>query len=199
MLANEIVIRSTAASGRATYDLARDEQRRTEKSAKSTRRAAWGMLVFAIAFAAAFAAGINEEMHLPRFASEGRRVEAKVVRRYMRKITPYLEYSFTDDGGRTHSREVMMYQEAWDALDGRPTVAVEYLPSDPEGWNRLVAGEQSGASFGGNFLFLSGGAFLALGGLAVVALLGYDLKSENGVTTITRYGRVLKSWGTPTK
>jgi hypothetical protein len=84
----------------------------------------------------------------------------------------------------------MMEQPAWVALEGRTTVPVEYLPTDPA-WNRLVAGERKGSSLGGGFLFLSGGLTFLMLVLVVIAFFGIDLKSEKGVTQLTYRGRVV--------
>lgn len=82
---------------------------------------------------------------------------------------------------------------AWQMLREGNTVPVVYLPSAPD-WNRLVSGEDVGAEFGGKSLFLFSGGFLMFSFMAVVCLLGYDLKTENGVTRLTRHGRVIKEW-----
>jgi hypothetical protein len=39
------------------------------------------------------------------------------------------------------------------------------------------------------------GGVLMFGALFVFTLLGYDLKRENGVNTLKRHGRVIRTWG----
>jgi hypothetical protein len=133
-------------------------------------------------------------MHSRRYASEGVRVEAKIVRRWMVRVTPRIEYSFRDAHGREFSREVMMDQRIWESLEGRRTVPLEYLASDPS-WNRLISGEERETSLSGGFLYLSGAMTLVFAAMFVFVALGFDLKSEGGVTTLTRQGRVVKRWG----
>jgi hypothetical protein len=198
-LANEITQRSTAARGQATFDAQADEKRRVTRDAKKIEWVSFFFGLATLGMGATLWAGINEEMHLRRYASEGKRVEAKIVRRYMYRVTPRLEFSFRDEAGKEHTRDTMMYQgPAWDALEGKKTVPVEYLKSDPS-WNRLLEGEDAETKFGGKFLLVSGGGFLVFGFLFLVTLLGFDLKMENGVNTLTRRGVVVKQWGTARK
>jgi hypothetical protein len=198
-LAAELTARSSAAAGRGTYDAGADERRRVERDARKIKRVAWAFAFFTAGMAAALCAGIHEELHVRRFASEGVRVDAKIVRRWMYRVTPHIEYSFQDSSGHSYSKDAMMYPgPAWDALEGARTVPVEYLRSDPS-WNRLTAGESPGAQFGGKFLLVSTGGLVMFGTLFVFAFLGFDLKVENGVTTLVRYGRPIRTWGTPTR
>src|SRR6185312_17355478 len=82
----------------------------------------------------------------------------------------------------------------WDALESAHIVPIEYLRSDPS-WNRLTAGEQPGAEFGGKFLLVSAGGLVLFGTCLVFTFLGFDLKIENGVTTLVRYGQPIRRWG----
>jgi hypothetical protein len=109
----------------------------------------------------------------------------------MVRVTPRLKYEFKDAGGRLFEREAMMDPPAWNALAGRRTVPVEYLPSDPN-WSRLVAGEQKGSTLGGPFLLLSGGMTLLVGALTVFMALGFDLNTDHGGLKLTRYGKPLR-------
>ena len=195
-LAALIADRSAAARGRVTYDPAGDEQRRATKEAKTLRWASIGLGFFTLAMAAGFVAGLNEEYHLRQYATAGVRTDAKIERHFMRRVTPVLEYSFVDAAGATHRREVMMEQRAWDALLGAATVPVEYLPSSPS-WNRPVAGVDE-VSFGGPFLLITGIGILFFGVCFALAVSGFDMNTENGVTTITRRGRVIRTFGKPT-
>jgi hypothetical protein len=194
-LAAEVIRRSSQTAGTVTHDPAADQRRMLARERKNIRWAMWAFAVFTLLMGIALAAGINEELHVRRYATEGVRTDAKIVRRWMVKVTPRLEYSFQDQQGRTFNKQTMMYQgPEWERLEGRTTVPIEYLPSHPS-WNRLVSGEDAGPSFGGKFLLLTGGGVLVFGTLFVVTMLGYDLKSENGVTSLTRHGHVIRTWG----
>jgi hypothetical protein len=190
----EIEARSSAARGAATYDPLADQQRRTSKEVKTQKLAVVCFAIFAILFGAMFCFGVNEEIHLRRYAREAVRVDAPIVRRWMVRVTPKLEYRFKDRAGVEHTREVMMTQPAWDALEKSPTVPVEYLTTDPS-WNRPLMGEDVQTSFGGKFLLLSGGGTLAMSFLFVFALMGYDLKTEDGKTRLVRRGQVIREFG----
>ena len=197
LMANDIAARSAAARGRATFDPAYNEQGRLARESRRLRWSAVGLVFFAILMAVAFAFGVNEELHLRRYATEGVRTDAKVVRRYMVRVTPWIEYSFTDAQGHVHDRKTTIQQEVWDALADEGHVPVEYLRSDPN-WSRLIAGEEEANQFGGNFLYLTGGGTILFGALAAMALLGFDVKSEGGQMRITRRGRVIRRFGRPT-
>lgn len=198
-LSAELTARSSAMAGRETYDAGADERRRIERDTRKIKRVAWIFALFTLGMAAALCAGINEEWHVRRYATEGVRVDAKIVRRWMYRVTPHLEYAFQDSNGRSYGREAMMYPgPEWDALEGVRTVPVEFLRSDPS-WNRLTAGEEPGAQFGGKFLIVSTGGMVMFGVLSVFAFLGFDLKIENGVTTLVRFGQPIRTWGTPTR
>jgi hypothetical protein len=193
-LANEIAMRSAAASGRATYDATEDERRRGAKERRKRRWLAALAGIITLGMGAGFVVGLNEQVHTRRYARDGAKVEARIVRRWMLRVTPWIEYSFRDSRGREFSREAMMDQRAWDQLEGRRTVGVEYLASDPT-WNRLTSGEERESGLGGGFLYIAGAMTLVFGGMFVFLVLGFDLKSEDGVTTLTRRGRVVKQWG----
>jgi hypothetical protein len=174
-----------------------EDARRASKEARKLRLCGWAFLAFALGMMAGLGAGINEELHTRRYATEGVRVEAKVVRTWMLSVTPYVEFSFQDQAGATHTREAMMFSgPEWQAVQGSATVPVEYLRGDPE-WNRLVKGEDAGPSFGGSFLWLSSFGVLMFGGLALLCLSGYNIDSENGVTRVTRHGKLIQQWGQP--
>ncbi|HEY7088976.1 MAG TPA: DUF3592 domain-containing protein [Tepidisphaeraceae bacterium] len=194
-LASEVTVRSTAATGRVTFDVAEDEQQNLTREKKKLKFVTWVFGLFTIGMVAALIAGINEAMHVRRFATEAVTVDARITNRRMYNVTPHVEYSFTDAQGRTFTKDAMMFQgPAWDAIQDAQTVPVEYLRSDPS-WNRLVRGEDPGPQFGGNFLWLLAAGLVMFGSLFIFTLLGFDLKMENGVNTLTRNGRVVKAWG----
>lgn len=194
-LAAEIAARSSRVAGHATFDTTDDEQRRIAREVRKSRRLALGFALFTLAMGAALCAGIHEELHVRRYATDGVRVDAQITQRRMVNVTPHVEYSFRDEAGQTHVRDAMMWVgPEWDKLEQQETVPVEYLRSDPT-WNRLVAGEDPGPQFGGKFLLICAGGLIMCGTMFVMTLLGYDLKTENGVTTVSRRGRTIKSWG----
>ncbi|GJM26531.1 MAG: hypothetical protein DHS20C16_29460 [Phycisphaerae bacterium] len=198
-LADALIAGSSAATGRTTHVPEQTEDRRIAKETKKIRWTAWAFVFFTLAMAAGFVWGVYEESHLRRYATEGVKVEAKVLRTWMVSVTPYVEYEFQDNEGNRISREAMMYQdEHWDHAQESPTITVEYLPSAPS-WNRIVSGENQGAQFSGKFLFVTGFGILFFGGMAVFTLMGYDLKAEQGVSQLVRHGRVVKEWGVNAK
>jgi hypothetical protein len=191
----DVVARSAKATGRVTSDPAADEQRQLVRENKKLKWVSALFALFTLGMIAGLVVGINEEQHKRKFATEGATVDAKIVRRYMFNVTPHVEYSFQDEQGRTFTKDVMMYQGPdWDAIQESPTIPVIYLRSDPT-WNKLVRGEQTIAEFGGKFIFICAGGILVFGTLFLVTFLGFDIKSENGVTRITRRGREIKAWG----
>jgi hypothetical protein len=181
-------VESRIAGNRGAVEAAAAAQSFHRKSGRKTRVFAVVASSFLlIMFAIGFAAGVNETLHVRRFATEGVATDAKIVRRYMVSVTPRIEYAFSDGAGKRFTRETAMDETAWKDLEGRSTVPIEYLSSDP-GWNRLVEGETEAEMFGGKFLFLTGGGLILFGGMLVVSLLGYDLRSENGKMRFVRYG-----------
>ena len=60
-------------------------------------------------------------------------------------------------------------------------------------WNR-IHGEDPGVQFGGSSVFLFSGGLLMFGTLFVTTLLGYNLKTENGISYLTKNGEVIKQW-----
>jgi hypothetical protein len=144
--------------------------------------------LFAVGSIAVTAISLNEFIHEKRFATEAATADAQILRRYMNRQTPYVEFEFTDSRGQAHRREAMMQMWAWDLLAGSKTVRVEYLNSDPS-WNRLVHGEDE-VSFSA---FWIGGliGILVFGTVSTFAFLGYDLKTNGGTFQITRWGKPL--------
>jgi len=196
-LIQQIESESSRVRGSATFDPSADEQRRLKKERRTHRWTTIACGAFALFFGAILIVGINEELHTRRYASDGATTDAQILRRWMVSVTPRIEYSFLDERGQSHQRQAMMDQPDWDLLEGQKTVAVEYLRSDPS-WNRLVAGEKQETSFGGKFLFLSAGGTLLLSAFFLMLLFGFDVKVEDGVTKLTRRGKVLREFGSPT-
>jgi hypothetical protein len=194
MLAAELAARTAAAQGgRVTYDPVADQQQRDTRDARRMKWTAFGFCLFTLLFVTIFGFGLREELRDRALARDGKTTDARITRHFMIRVTPYIAYTFFDDRAQPHSKEVMVTQELFDATEGRKSVPVAYLPSDPE-HNRLAAGTAE-KSFGGKFLFLSGGGTLMFGALAVMTLLGIDIKSENGRTRITRHGKTIREFG----
>jgi hypothetical protein len=194
-LAADITQRSSEAAGQPTYDPCLDEQRRTDRIRKKQRKAAILSALLFLGMLGGLILGINEEWHTRQYATQGVKVDAKVVRRWMTGSTGHIEFSFKDAGGQTFQRDAMVEPGAdWDLQDRSRTVPVEYLRSNPS-WNRLVGRQESEPSFGGKFLLLTGGGTLMFGLLFLATFLGYDIRTENGVTALTRHGQVLKVFG----
>jgi hypothetical protein len=194
VLGEEIAARSSDQTGHTTYNASTEEQRQIAKSGRKMKFAAVLAGIMALFMGAAFVWGLIDQIHVSRYATEGVTIDAKVVDHYMLRVTPYVKYAFKDEAGKLHTREAMMKKGDWDLLALSRTVPVQYLRSDPE-WNRLVHGEDE-TSLSGPFLWISGGMTLLMGFFCVTSILGYDLKSEGGVTRLVRHGQTLKQWGT---
>jgi hypothetical protein len=178
-LAAELAWRTAAvAGGRTTYDPVADQEIRQTRETKRLKLVSVVLWIFTLMFFGAFCYGIYEELHDRRLASSGTSIDASISQHFMRRVTPYIAYTFRDRQGVAHSREVMVTQELYDATEGAKTVPVVYLAEDPE-WNRLAGGDAS-KNFGGKSLFLFGGGTLMFGAFAVMTLLGIDIKTENG-------------------
>lgn len=167
----------------------------------ATRRVSRGTRLFmylvgipiGLGFLAGGIFGTREWMKNRALVADGVVVSAHIERLWMRSITPYVEYTFADSAGQSHRRESMMNELDWTLLHENPNVEVRYLPADPE-WNRLEHGSAE-SEFGLPMsLLLFGLSALFLGSISLIAL-GWDLKSENGQTLLTRHGVKVRSWG----
>ncbi len=108
-------------------------------------------------------------------------------------MTPRLEYEFAAENGQKITRDAMLTQAAWNGLDGADTVAVRYVPSDPDN-NRLVAEEVEG-EFGSPatnlLLSIAVGAIAGFFiGVGLMQWFGWDidLDSKTGKLSIKRFG-----------
>jgi hypothetical protein len=193
-LAAELAWRTAAAQGgRTTYDPVADQQSHQTREAKNLKLTAALLWAFTILFVAMLCFGVYEEVHSRRLKSSGTTVDARIDQRFMRRVTPYIAYSFRDRHGNLQSREVMVTQELYDATEGAATVPVVYLADKPD-WNRPIAGD-AGTNFGGRFLFLLAGGTLMFGTFAVLTLFGIDIKVENGRTMVVKRGKVIREFG----
>ncbi len=188
-LVAEVEGRSSAALGRPTADPALQRQHEQRKGSKTRRFNSVASALLAALFAAGLIFGIYETLHVRKYATEGVRADARIVRHYMVRVTPHIEYSFKDSQGRAFTRETSVEQPAWEALQGATKVPIEYLASNPD-WNRLAAGEMDQNMFGGGFMLISGGGLLLFGAILALTLLGLDLRSDNGRLRLVRYGEV---------
>jgi hypothetical protein len=194
-LAVELAARSAAAQGgRTTYDPVADQQLHQTRESRQLKLASVLMSIFTLLFFGAFCYGVYEEVHERRLTRDGTMVDARISQRFMRRVTPYIAYTFRDQQGRAHSREVMVTQEMYDTTEGAQTVPVVYLPDKPQ-WNRPAAGDASKGFGGAKSLLLFGGATLMFGVFAVITLLGIDIKSENGRMRIVKRGKVIREFG----
>jgi len=149
--------------------------------------------VFALGMIALTVVSLNDLIHEKKYATESVATQATIVRRYMLKVTPYIEFEFTDSAGQTHRREVMMQKEAWEQLANSKTVPIEYLRSDPS-WNR-AAGEDR-VTFD-SFLPMGIIGFLLFGAGAVFSFMGFDLNNKGGKFQLTRWGQPFKRTSQP--
>ncbi len=190
-LANELA--TLPAALESTEAKEDDRARLLSKERRRLRAIAFVFLFFALGMAGALVAGINEEWHTRQLDRNGINAEGTLVRTWMVRMTPWVRFSFQDATGHSFSREVIMYQgPEWERLRTAKTVTVVYLPSAPD-WNR-IDGEDPGAQFGGSSVFLFSGGLLMFGTLFVTTLLGYNLKTENGISYLTKNGEVIKQW-----
>lgn len=189
-LARDVAERSAAAQGRQTADADADAARQEKSAVKKLRLGAWLGGVLTLMFGAIFVIGLNETLHVRRYATEGVRTEAKILSLHRVRQTPQIKYEFKDGTGRVFERETSMELIYWAVAEMKPTVTIEYLPSDPD-WNRLVAGETKGSNLGRGYMLLSGLLMLLVGALTVFAALGYDLDTDGGKMRVTRHGRPL--------
>jgi len=191
-LIQQIEYRLAAASG--TRIVAEEEAPPEPKKAR--RR---GILVgsfftfFALGMILVTVVSLNERMHEKKYPTEGVTANATIIRRYMLKVTPYVEFEFTDSAGQSHRREAMMQPQPWDLLADAKTIPVEYLRSDPS-WNR-VAGEER-VTFE-SFWPMGIIGFLMFGTGAVFSFMGFDLNNKGGKFQLTRWGRPLKRTSSP--
>jgi hypothetical protein len=187
-LIQQIEIRSAAAHGTS---LIADDQDTPADTSKARRRAKLvGSLcaLLTLGMMAGTVASFIELSHERKFARESVPGQAKILKHYMNRQTPYVEVEFTDPAGQTHNRVTMMEMAPWEELAHSETVRIEYVRSDPSLY-RLVKGEDS-PSF--SYFWIAGLiATLVFGAGTVFTFLGYDLKTKGGVFQVTRWGQPL--------
>ncbi|MCB9849455.1 MAG: hypothetical protein H6817_01980 [Phycisphaerales bacterium] len=197
LLVTEIEQRSSAARGEATYDFAKQADRLLVSQRRQKR---WlgiaGVAMFLIGLVGGAFSWQNHKMH-ERLANDGEHVDAVVQRQYMFNVTARIEYTFTDERGAQHTRDVGMDRDVWNELAEGDTVLVRYLPDDPE-YNQLVVGEEEP-----EFPFaLEFGSLVVIGVLGLVCLLSSlfgiaDIKSDGGKVRAVRVGDVTEAWTLP--
>lgn len=166
------------------------------QSRKSKKSAAFLVLGGVAFLALGIANGINassEKRAAQQLAEEGVETTSNIKRHYLYNVTPRLEYEFTTENGKTITRDAMVTQAAWNDLDGADTVAVRYVPADPDN-NQLVTGEVEN-EFGSpqtNLLLSIGVGALAIFfiGVGLMQWFGWDvdLDSKTGRLSIKRFG-----------
>jgi hypothetical protein len=118
----------------------------TAKSRRSKRTAAWFIAFATTMLALSVSAGFNgwkEWTSLEQLAKDGVETDATVTKHYLYNGRgPWVEYTFRDAKGRTFERRALLVLHEWQLLEGATTIAVRYVPSNPEN-NRVAAGEDS--------------------------------------------------------
>jgi hypothetical protein len=163
---------------------------------KAKKSAAFLVLAGAAFLALGIVNGINasnEKRAAQRLKNEGVETSATVKRHYLYNVTPRLEYEFTTEDGQPITRDAMVTQAAWSALDGAETVPVRYVPSDPDN-NALVSGEVQD-EFGSpdtNVLLSIGVGLMAIFFMSIGLMQWFgwdlDLDSKTGKVSIKRFG-----------
>ena len=187
-LIQQIEVRSASARGKSVIETPDDTPVDTKKARRRAKILGSFFALFTLLMIAGTAASLNELFHEKKFATESVTADAKILKHYMFRQTPRLEFEFADPAGHTYRREAMMELGPFEKLTGAKTVAVEYLRSDPS-WNRLALGEDR-VSFT-SFWPLGLIGTLLFGAGAVFTFLGYDLKTKGGAFQVTRWGQSL--------
>jgi hypothetical protein len=188
-LVGEIETRSSAARGVATYDRQKEFARRLRGQKRDQRMLIGLGSAFILAGGFLVWSGGDEVLHDRELEAHGVAGQAQIVRRYMRNVTPRLEYSITDAGGATFKRDVAMDTLAWHALASVDRVTVVYLPSDAN-WSHLVAGE---VPFGSPIQTLVTGSLgLVMGTVFLIFVaMGYcGIDSKGGKVRLLRLGQI---------
>ncbi len=84
--------------------------------------------------------GWRTRTNLALLHSNGHEIQAKIKRHYIFNVTPRIEYVFEATDGSMHSRNTEMTRAAWNETEDCSTVAVRFVPSNPD-FSRLVEGE----------------------------------------------------------
>jgi hypothetical protein len=123
--------------------------------------------------------------------------EAEIVRRFLAPngVTPRIEYRITTPDGRTATRNAEAFRPDWDKLEGARTVAVLYVPDDPD-ISRLAAGEprerdltsRPAVAYGASVLAGLVALFLVVVGVMQWYGWDIDLDSKTGKISIKRFG-----------
>jgi hypothetical protein len=187
-LTQQIEIRSTTTTGAPRIE---SEDQIPVDMKKARRRAKWVSSLFALitlGAAAGIVVSFGEMIQERKFSRESVPGEAKILKQYMVRVTPYLEFEFTDPAGQTHQKSVMVDMEEWEKLTHARTVPVVYVRSDPSLF-RLAKGE-SPARY--PYFWIFSLILTLLGALfTVFTFRGYDVKNKGGAFQITRWGRPL--------
>lgn len=151
-----------------------------------------------LAFAAVFIALETREAQRANalLALKGVPGEAEIVRRFVAPngATKRIEYRVAG----SEVKNVEVYPELWDLLEGVETIGVVYVPDEPD-VNRLEFGEVEDEDFTrsprGGYLLSAVGGLMALFmlGFSPVAWMGYDLgyDEKQRAWMVKRHGRTL--------
>ena len=178
-LAALVEARSTAARGAATHDLDRERARKLAASRRKARVLTALAGLMAVLGGAAVVLGASELRDRSRLARDGVEGEARIVRRYMWRVTPRLEYEVRDPEGRTFKRDIIVDLKPWNALAGKATVRVRYLPANGA-VSRMVGEPDEGLD---DLLLILGGLLLGtlFGAMVALHFAGFgDIEMEGG-------------------
>src|SRR4051812_35185 len=187
-LLQQIEIRSASVHGAPITESDEDIAAEIKKARRRAKLVGSLFALLTLGMLAGAIASFIDMSHEKKLARESTSGEAKVLKHYMVRQTPYLEFEFTDPAGQTHHRVTMMQTEPWESLAGAKTVPIIYARSDPSLF-RLVQGEDHPGFAYFWLVALIAGLVFAVG--TVFTFLGYDIKSKGGITQITRWGQPL--------
>src|SRR5439155_18699310 len=71
-----------------------------------------------------------------QLATRGVETDAQIDQLYMKRVTPWIDYSFADGTGRRFARSTTLDEDQFNSLQGKSAVRVRYLPSHPD-WNHV--------------------------------------------------------------
>lgn len=132
VLTEQIRQRSSDASGKATFNVREQIQKKIHRQNKKRILLLVVGIIFAGISITLLVISIVASHNKKLLKTEGRIIKATITRHYIYNVTPRLEYSFTTEGGETFSKNVMINRPYWETLEENGTVPVRYLPSNPK-------------------------------------------------------------------
>ncbi len=168
---------------------------------RRAKRAALGAVALGIAMSVV-SVGVAWSTHSDQRAAkllvaEGVPGEAEIVRRFVAPngVTTRLEYRIAGTDGRSATRNLEVERLFWEGLEGRSSVAVIYVPHEPE-ISRLTVGEPRETDVtktpAGGYTLSALGALMGVFSFAASVMFwrGYDIKTDpaTGKLAIKRFG-----------